>query len=575
VAVVVREDQPGTKHIVAYVVAPSTDGLRELAAETLPDYMVPSAFVTIDRIPTTPNGKLDRKALPAPDFGAAAGGRVAETEAEQLICDLFAQVLRVPAVGADDNFFDLGGDSILSIQLVSRAKEAGLVFTPREVFTYKSPAALAAVARAEQAVVEEEGAGVGELTLLPIARWLLEEGGEIDGFHQSMVVGIPEDIEEFELVDALQTLLDHHDALRMRLSDGRAEILEPGAVNAADCLDGVGMVKAEWTPGQVKLILHHLVVDAVSWQILVPDFLDVVQGRKLAPVGTSYRQWGQKLAERAMDPTVAHELPLWTEILQEPDLRLGSRPLDDTAGTAKTLTMSVPVDLSGVQAAFHAGMNDVLLTALALAVASWRGSDGPVLVDLEGHGRDELPGTDLSRTVGWFTSQYPVRLDTGVTDWQELWAAGPTAGTALKRVKEHLRGVEGLNFGLLRYLNGRTAPVLAALPKPQIGFNYLGRLDSPDGIGGGGDDGMRLPHVLEITAFTDGPALTVTWLWPGELLSEKDVRELAETWFRALQVLVDHAERPDAGGYTPSDLHLVELSQDEIDEFEADWEMSK
>ncbi|MFD6327863.1 condensation domain-containing protein, partial [Streptomyces sp. NPDC058442] len=223
----------------------------------------------------------------------------------------------------------------------------------------------------------------------------------------------------------------------------------------------------------------------------------------------------------------------------------------------------------------------------------------PLLVDLEGHGREGVvDGADLSRTVGWFTSLYPVRLDLGVVDWSEVWAGGPQAGRALKRVKEQLRALpdNGIGYGLLRHLNSDTGPRLAALPAPQIGFNYLGRLTSgtdtdwaaapeADGLGGGADEAMPLPHALEINALTedgpDGARLGAVWSWPDGLLTEEDVRDLAETWFRALDALAAHAERPGAGGHTPSDLTLVSLTQDEIDAFEdelelgTEWEMPK
>ncbi|MFE2448589.1 condensation domain-containing protein, partial [Streptomyces sp. NPDC059426] len=260
--------------------------------------------------------------------------------------------------------------------------------------------------------------------------------------------------------------------------------------------------------------------------------------------------------------------------------------------------------LTRVPAAFHGGVNDVLLTALGLAVADWRRRRGHaeatgVLVDLEGHGREDIvEGADLSRTVGWFTSLYPVRLEPGVEDWADLWGGGREAGQTLKRVKEQLRALpdSGIGYGLLRHLNPDTGRELAALPTPQIGFNYLGRLAAgtdtdwaaapeADGLGGGADDAMPLPHALEINATTeDGPGgarLGVVWSWPDGLLSEDDVRDLAETWFRALDALVAHAEGPGAGGHTPSDLTLVSLTQDEIDAFEdelepgTEWEMPK
>ncbi|HEX2312418.1 MAG TPA: condensation domain-containing protein, partial [Thermomonospora sp.] len=241
--------------------------------------------------------------------------------------------------------------------------------------------------------------------------------------------------------------------------------------------------------------------------------------------------------------------------------------------------------LGEVPAAFHGRVNDVLLAGFALAVAEWRRRRGrpaaSVLVDLEGHGREELwPGVDLSRTVGWFTSKYPVRLDPGTTDWAAVRAGGAAAGAAVRRVKEQLRALpdHGIGFGLLRHLNPETAPKLAALPVPQIVVNYLGRAETGSGewsvaaLGGGADDAMPLSHVLAVDAIVrdtgDGARLTATWTWPGGLLPEADVRELAETWFEALRGIAAHARTAGAGGHTPSDFPLVTLDQTEVERLE-------
>ncbi|HEX2133793.1 MAG TPA: amino acid adenylation domain-containing protein [Actinophytocola sp.] len=633
VAVIAREDR-GTKRLVAYVVGTSTvEELRAFAAATLPEHMVPSAFVPVTELPLTPNGKLDRKALPAPDFAVRAGGRAAETQAETLLAGLFAEVLGLAHVGADDSFFDLGGDSIMSIQLVSRARQAGVRITPREVFERRSVADLAAVAQLlDDQVTEAHDAGIGELVPAPIAHWLLDEGGahpaDVAGFHQSMVLTTPARLTADRLTAMVATLLDHHDALRMRVhrddAGWRTTIGERGSVPAAvtkidvSTVDHEGMAgvlaeqataaRAEidpetgdmcrfaWLdagpdrPGRLLVVLHHLVVDGVSWRIITEDLAATWRGEDLAPVGTSYRSWGALLAAQA--GARASELELWTEQLRHPEPLLGDRPLDpavDTAATAATVSVELSaadteVLLADLPAAYHASMQDVLLTALVMAV-------GGTAVDVEGHGRADLPGTDLSRTVGWFTTSYPVRLDPA---GPEAWTGGPAAGSALKNVKEALRALPdaGLGFGVLRHLEPTTAAVLAGYPRPQIGFNYLGRLGAPAepadwapaaGMGGGAGDHMRLPHSLEITAVTqdgpDGPTLSATWLYPTGVLTRERVRALAERWRAALATLATHARGTDVGGFTPSDLNLVALSQEDIESFEdeltAEWELTQ
>ena len=555
-------------------------------------------------------------------------------------------MLGLERVGIDDNFFALGGDSIMSIQLVSRARKAGLIITPRAVFQHQSVAALAGVA----ALIEETARArpdiaIGALPATPIMRWLQERGGPIERFSQAMLLQVPAALREDHLIAALQAVLDHHDALRLCMAaaagtrEWSLEVAPPGAVRAGDCLrrtdvgglDAAGlracigeqalaaeqrlapaagvMVQAVWfdagaeRAGRLLLTIHHLAVDGVSWRILVPDLAaawEAIAGGRapaLVPPGTSLRRWAQRLAAHAQDPGVVGELAFWTGMLSGPALSLADGALDpdrDIAGTAGHLTLTLPATVTGalltrVPAAFHGGINDVLLTGLVLAVADWcrrreRGAGTAVLLDLEGHGREEIfADVDLSRTVGWFTSLFPVRLDPGGLDLDEALAGGAALGHALKAIKEQLRAVpdNGLGYGLLRYLNPQTGAQLGGLAAPQIGFNYLGRFAAaaadwaaaPEGAAlGGGDPAMPLAHGLEVNAFTldatDGATLTAHWSWTPALFSAEAVRDLAERWFVALEALVRHAAVPGAGGRTPSDLPLVALSQAEIERLE-------
>ncbi|MFI5572519.1 amino acid adenylation domain-containing protein, partial [Streptomyces sp. NPDC051740] len=655
-AVVVREDQPGDKRLTGYAVALDapldlTEVRAHLAAR-LPDYMVPTALVPLPELPLTTNGKLDRKALPAPVHAPRSAGRAASGPVEETLSALFAEVLGVPGIGVDDSFFDLGGDSIVSIQLVSRARKAGLTLSPRDVFDHRTVAALAeAITGRAPAPVDDtpQEPATGPLPLTPIMHWLAERGGPLDRFNQSVVIQVPAGMAYDDLRDALQAVLDRHDVLRMRCTTDdsglpHADIPQPGALAAAHCLtrvdaadadpgtvhgllteharaaldrlapaDGV-MLQAVWldrgphAPGRLLLLADHLVVDGVSWRIIVSDLAEAWQaaaaGRtpELAPVGTSFRHWATALHTVATDPAPTDQLAHWADTLRAGEQPLGTDTLDparDTHATSGSLTLTLPADvteavLTTVGSVFGAGVTDGLLTALVLALADRPGTDGPgLLVDVEGHGREEqlVPGADLSRTVGWFTSLYPVRLDPGPLDRTaraDALAGGPTASRVLKTVKEQLRAVpdNGVGYGLLRHLNPKTKGVLAELARPQLGFNYLGRVTAreaadftvvPD-VGAlvpGDDPGTPLTHVLELNALTqdgtDGPELVATWTWAGRLLSETEVRQVAEGWFAALRGLAEHARHPDAGGLTPSDVSLVTISQEEIDAFEDDF----
>ncbi|MGW7078461.1 amino acid adenylation domain-containing protein [Streptomyces sp. NPDC054866] len=651
--VVAREDGPGERRLVGYVVPEGPEGvdparIRAHVARTLPDYMVPAAVLPLSELPVTRNGKVDHKALPAPDFAARATGRAPRTETEATLCGLFAEVLGLERVGVEDSFFELGGDSIMSMQLVARARRAGLVVTPRQVFDEKTPERLALVAEAAEGprgTGTHQDAGVGDVPWTPVMRELGERG--LRGrFAQWMIVGAPAGVGRDVLVGGMGAVIDAHDMLRARVTadeGGPKLTVGPrGSVSAeglvvrvgaeetpGDSLDDVAvraareaverldpaagaMVQAVWVDagpgrtGRLVLVVHHLVVDGVSWRILLPDLRAaceaMAEGREpqLDPAGTPFKRWADGLAEEASGETRAAELAEWTELLGgvlEPPL--GAKELEpegDTAGTMHRRSWTVAAERAATlvgrtPTVFHCGVHEVLLAALAGAVVHWRPEVAPgVLVDVEGHGRVSVEGVDLSRTVGWFTSVHPVRLDVGAVDVSQVVAGGPAAGALLKSVKEQARTIpgDGLGFGLLRHLNPATAPLLAALPRPQIGFNYLGRfthdasgtdtvapwqLAGSDAIGGSIDPGTPAQHTLEASAAVqdtpEGPELTVTLSWPSGLLDDADAAQLGQAWEQVLGGLAAHTADPAAGGHTPSDFPLLDLTQENVTELEA------
>jgi pristinamycin I synthase-2 len=648
-AVVVREEPAGDKRLVAYVAPAAVDpsAVRAHLAARLPEHLLPSAVVTLDELPLTPHGKLDRKALPAPCGPVvSAGGRLPHTEREKTFCALFAEVLGVPDVRVDDDFFALGGDSIVSIRLVSQAREAGLELNPRDVFRHRTPAALAAsVAAARQtpagAATGPAADATGTAPLTPIMTWLREAAQHLDRVGQSLLLCVPGTWHEERFTSAVQAVLDHHAALRSRLAqeNGRwcLRIGERGSVDARRCVRRVDvsavpdtalgralaehaatawseldphhgeMVRILWCdtgagrPARVLLVLHHLVVDGVSWRILLDDLAArwADPEARLAPVGTSFRQWAHALAAEAHNPLRESESGFWKETLSAANTALApgfGKPGGGPARASLTVTLNPETTaslLTTVPAAFRVGTQEALLTALVLAVGDWRRRTGrpggrSLLVELEGHGREDvLPGADLSRTVGWFTSSFPVHLDPGTAD----------TGRALHLVAEHLRALpdQGIGHGLLRHLNPRTGPELAALPQPQVRFNYLGRL-SADSLGGWriapehhevsrvGNDDYPAAHALGIDAVAAGEQgalrLTATWTWPLDAFDDADfVPALAGIWQERLAALATHAEAAGTRAVTPTGHHLGGLTQDELDELEDDldseWGMLK
>ncbi|BDH12380.1 hypothetical protein HOK021_35590 [Streptomyces hygroscopicus] len=646
--------------------------VRARLRERLPEYLVPSAVVAIDALPLTPNGKVDRAALPAPEASGAVAHRPPTTAQERLLGDIFADVLGLPAVGVDDGFFDIGGDSIVSIQVVSRARAAGMAITPQDVFRHKTVAALAAAARtldAAPAGAEAPQAGIGAVPLTPALHELRERDADPGTRYEAMIMEVPAGLDAARIEAALQAVLDHHDALRMRLNrvpgaetdrdEWLPEVLPPGANRAADCLHRVGaavsedllaaeeraassrlapesgaVLQAVWfdagagRPGRLLLVLHRLVADPESWRILLHDIglacEAAADGRRpeLPEVGTSLRRWAQHLRAQAQDVRRVAELPRWTEILAGAGTGpgesggglggdLAGRPMEvpgEAVAPAGALTFTLPAErtealLTSVPEVFRADVEDVLLTAFALAVADWRrrraaacpsgaypsknpdardAGGNAVVAEVRRPGRTGLTeGVGLSRTMGCFTVTHPVRLDLGGVDWHELWEGGAAAGAALKRVKEHLRSLPdgGLGFGLLRHVNPDTAPALAGLPAPQVAFQYLGRFPQPPTGSWPAEPSAPRKHQIEVkVAAVDHPGgsrLTATWCRPQGWCTEADLRDLADTWARALEALAAHARSPAAGGLTPSDVPLVRLSQDKLERLQATWRRTR
>ncbi|MBS9373880.1 non-ribosomal peptide synthetase [Rhodococcus sp. B50] len=635
-AIVVREDEPGRKRLVAYAAGTTDpDTLRVYVAERLPDYMVPAVTVVLDELPVTRNGKIDRRALPEPVFAPVTEARLPADELEQRLCELTAGVLGLDAVGPDDDFFALGGDSIVSIQLVSAARATGIRFTARHVFEHRSPAGLARVAEIEDGpgTVDVEAA-LGEVPATPIVHDMLDRGGPYARYAQSRLLLAPAGLTLDRLVGGVQALLDTHDALRA-VFDPQARVLDVRPVGSVDAADIVTRVDVSGSadlqevvvaateaayaeldpaagalvrviffdagpdaPGRVFVAVHHLVVDGVSWRILVPDLAGAVDGVAPVRAGTSLRRWARGL----LDGVAARrsELSLWRRILAPAGrVRLASGEPDPErhtmAETAK-VQVEVPADitdalLTTVPEQFHAGVEDVLLTALALASARVCGA-GAIAVDLEGHGREEqaVPGADLSRTVGWFTTLYPVRLDVGGLDVADAYAGGTSAGDALKRVKEQLREIpdSGIGFGMLRHLDPVGGPKLATVGAVDIGFNYLGRftLGETEGqawagapessaLGGAIEADMPVAHAVEIGVLTDDsgaePVLRGMFGYSPDLVPAATVAALADEWIAALRALAGHSANEDAGGFTPSDLTLDDLDQAEIDDFALEF----
>ncbi len=603
----------------------SADGLRDGLRERLPDYMVPARFVFLERLPHTPNGKLDRNALPVPEEITPASTRYAppRTPVEEALARLWAELLRLERVGIHDNFFELGGDSILSIQIVGRARQAGLRFTARQMVEHQTIAALAGVVQSTAQKTEAASSDPGEVPLTPIQRWFFEQDlPRPERWTHALLLRLTQPVDGAALTQAVDHVIRHHDALRLRFiktggkwrqwsrgSEGckrydnacehvdltaaddkqLAMALQHAAQKQMDIRIASGpLFKLVWfdagrtRPDHLLVVTHHLVADGLSWRILLEDLhsayrqLTAGQAPMLPPQTTSFHHWARGLQAYARSEAVKAEQTYWLDAQQ---FRVDPLPVDhpegdNTAAANAVLRVMLGEDdtqalLQDVPPVYQTRIDDVLLCALALTLCRWSGA-GAVLVDLDRHGREiAIDGMDVSRTVGWFTSVFPmplsVSLDAGL-------------GANLKSIKEQLRSVphQGSHYGLLRHGLGEIARRLSELPAAQVIFNYLGQLDqtfaqtplfafSEEHVLSGQDPAWARSYELAIGVDVYKGRLRVDWDYSAARYKRETIAALADGYLAALRQLIGHCLSAEAGGYTPSDFPLAGLSQDELD----------
>jgi amino acid adenylation domain-containing protein/non-ribosomal peptide synthase protein (TIGR01720 family) len=614
------------QRLVAYVAGAQVNqnDLRRHLKERLPEYMLPAFFVWLDTIPVLANGKVDRRALSVlkPEHTKAANIHVApQTSMEQALAAIWETVFKVGQVGIEDNFFELGGDSILSLQVVTRAQQQGIRITPRQVFEYPTIAALAAVSermKEESRESREQTSVEGEVELTPIQRWFFEqELEESHHYNQAVLLEADEELNSEWLEAAWKKMVEHHDALRLRYRQeggkwrqrnaGREEnrffeVVDPKGEEdqrnselkrviermqkSLDLQSGPLLRVAHVNPGRMVVVIHHLVVDSVSWRILVEDveraYAQARRGEEIKfPAKTvSYQRWATELKRRAEAGSYVQEREYW---LRDEKEQIERMPRDWEGGEnceAGRSRVKVELDdrqtrqlLQEVPRAYHTQIQDVLLTAVMSAWEKWTGKQR-LVIDVEGHGREGEDGMDVSRTVGWFTAVYPVRLQL---------QRGKETGERLKEIKEGLRKVPGLGlgYGVLRYVNQdqaadqRAEERLRRQGQAEISFNYLGQVDGVVGQGiwrrvqaleensRGGRN--RRSHVLEVEGRVEGGRLQVWWNYSRDVHREDTIAAVAGNFLEELKEIIEHCVAPGTGGFTPSDFPLARLDQHSLD----------
>ncbi|WP_460157480.1 non-ribosomal peptide synthetase [Pseudomonas sp. S2_H10] len=628
-AVVLALDAPSGKQLAGYLVTDVAEqdeaqqsalreSLKAHLKSQLPDYMVPAHLILLASMPLTANGKLDRRALPAPDPESNRQDYVAPSnELEVTLAQIWCDVLNVAQVGLNDNFFELGGDSILSIQVVSRARQQGIHFSPRDLFQHQTVQTLAAVATRSEQISAEQGLIMGESHLTPIQHWFFDTDiAQRQHWNQALLLQPAAVLEPHRLEQALLAVIEQHDALRLRFSKvagqwqamhqpiwdapvlwqvrvssmDKCAALFADAQRSLDLEEGpllrVLLVDGPESQQRLFIAIHHLVVDGVSWRVLLDDLqtvyrqLDAQQAVKLPAKTSAFKDWAARLQAYAGSESLREELGWWQAQLAGPTAGLPCDHPDGGRQNRHAQTVSVRLDsertrqlLQQAPSAYRTQVNDLLLTALARVLCRWSGQTS-ALIQLEGHGREALfDEIDLTRTVGWFTSAYPLRL----TPSNVEEAAGQ--GASIKAIKEQLRAVphKGLGHGVLRYLADEPSRhSMAALPQAPITFNYLGQFDQSFGsdalfhpldeaIGAAHDANAPLPNELSVDSQVYGGELVLRWTFSAERFDPTTIGELADAYLGELSSLIEHCLRDDAGGLTPSDFPLAQLDQAQLD----------
>ncbi|HBK22675.1 MAG TPA: non-ribosomal peptide synthetase [Planktothrix sp. UBA10369] len=626
--VIVREDELGTKRLYAYIIPETTEltsgELRLFLQNKLPHYMLPAFLIFLEAFPLTTNGKIDRRALPEPEIKLdnTTNKVIPSTEIEKTLADIWQTVLGLKQVSINDNFFELGGDSILAIQIIAKANQAGLQITPNQLFSHQTISQLATVTEIAPVTETMQGLVIGNVPLTPIQQWFFEQNlPEPHHFNQAMLLEVGTNLKPDLLKTAIAKLLDHHDALRLRFikQDGKwqqynsddwhnftFEVIDLSSLSDQEQLTTlttiidqqqrsfnlekgplVAVVYCQLTNSiKLSIVIHHLAVDGVSWRILLEDLatayqqLEKGQTPQLPPKTSSFKDWAEELQIYAQSPELKAPLDYW---LIRDFSALSSLPRDyqgdvtaNTVASAKILSFCLTESqtrslLQDVPQAYNTQINDVLLTALIQTFADWTNFSA-LLLDIEGHGRENLVNSlNLSRTVGWFTSIFPVYLTLETINHP---------GESLKSVKEQLRQIprRGVDYGIGYYLNSDLTiqSHLRNAPKPEVGFNYLGQF-TEDQIAEVGwqfskesSASIHSPlgqrsHLIEINSLIVSGKLEIEWQYSENFHQKTTIENLAHTYQKSLEALINHCLSVE-GGYTPSDFPDADLNQTELDE---------
>ncbi|WP_152379828.1 non-ribosomal peptide synthetase [Paenibacillus brasilensis] len=616
-AVVTKYDHMNMPYLCAYYVSETQLDKAEIKmflAEQLPDYMIPSHFVQLEKLPLNHNGKLNSKALPEPNISAASTYLAPESELEILLANIWSDVLQIEEVGVTDNFFELGGDSIKAITFVANLGKHNLKV---EVSTFlKHPSIREILPYLQEKTIRiSQQPVVGETGLTPIQNWFFEQKlSDQHHWNQSALLYRRQGWQSHEIRRAMDHIVQHHDSLRIvfaantegyyqvnrAMSAGiyeldtfeihddtgvecfiqqQGEILHRSLHIEQGPLVRLGLFKT--AHGDYLLfVVHHLLIDGVSWRILFEDFSTAYEQAMsgmditLPAKTTSYLEWSRQLVHYAQSQTLLREIPYWTRIQEAPEVLIPDKQ-PSSSDTEATGEITIKLDpklseqlITTVHKAYRTEMNDILLTALALTIRRWSGHSD-IVVSLEGHGREEIMDhLDISRTIGWFTSIYPVLFQLSKDDISDV----------IKTVKETLRKIpqKGIGYGILKYLTPDSLKNdFVPVPQPQILFNYLGQIDthgtqeftmSTYATGRAYCESLDRYREIEINGmFFEGQMKFILSYQPN-VFSHSTMEAFSRDFLHNLEGIIRHCSERESVEHTPSDFTVEDLSMEELDD---------
>ncbi|WP_100001466.1 non-ribosomal peptide synthetase [Bacillus velezensis] len=620
-AVSVRTGQSGNKELIAYMSLQAdmdTEKVRSSLSKQLPNYMVPAYMMELEKLPLTPNGKLDRKNLPEPELALQTAYTAPRNELEEQLSVIWQEVLGAKQVGIEDSFFELGGDSIKALQVSARLGRYGWKMTASDLFRHPSIKELAPLIRKAERVIDQRPVE-GDIPWTPVQQWFLSQRMENrNHFNQSVMMFSSDALHKQPLKEALQHLVIHHDALRITVSTENESFRqinhgiqkdelysldiwdlsetdtwekeiesEVAALQQRMDIEKGPLLKAGWfktrSGDYLFITVHHLAVDGVSWRILLEDlsaaYTQAVKGQpvQLPPKTDSFKQYAERLSEYAKSSKLMREEEYWRFIEEETAAELPyEKPQHQTGAENIRQTVSftlteeeTSVLLQQVNRAYHTDTQDILLTAAALALRDWTGG-GRLRIAMEGHGREHImPELDISRTVGWFTSMYPVLID--------LNTAGAELGTAVKTVKDTLGRIpdKGIGYGILKYMTPPEQKTIRFRQAPEISFNYLGQFNDTEdqhtfslsGLASGHDitPTWQREQAVEMSAMAAQNKLHFSLSYPPSRFRKETMEQLLQTLQQYLRDIMAHCTGKEEAEKTVSDFSSKTLTSDDLD----------